>query len=161
MLKSAKRWFTVSAKSSSTLPESLTSTGADSLRQAALAAWRCCSMLRLAAKSPSRRLPLSSTLAVTPTSGIRTSGKLHGYCLEIAMPTLVEELSARAKTLPAEDRARLAEELLESLDQEPESEVEAAWDREIERRVSEIESGTAELIPAEEVHAEARRLLRR
>ncbi len=77
------------------------------------------------------------------------------------MPTLVEELSARAKTLSAEDRARLAEELLESLDQEPESEVEAAWDREIERRVSEIESGTAKLIPAEEVHAEARRLLRR
>ena len=77
------------------------------------------------------------------------------------MPTLVEELSARAKTLSAEDRARLAEELLESLDQAPESEVEAAWDREIERRVSEIESGTAKLIPAEEVHAEARRLLRR
>ncbi len=77
------------------------------------------------------------------------------------MPTLVEELSARAKTLSAEDRARLAEELLESLDQEPESEVEAAWDREIERRVFEIESGTAKLIPAEEVHAEARRLLRR
>jgi putative addiction module component (TIGR02574 family) len=81
--------------------------------------------------------------------------------LEIVMPTLVEELSARAKTLSAEDRARLAEELLESLDQEPESEVEAAWDREIERRVAEVESGTVNLISAEEVHAEARRLLRR
>ena len=77
------------------------------------------------------------------------------------MLTLVEELSARAKTLSAEDRARLAEELLESLDQEPESEVEAAWDREIERRVAEVESGTAKLISAEEVHAEARRLIRR
>ena len=62
VLKSAKRWFTVSAKSSSTLPESLTSTGADSLRQAALAAWRSLSIIRHAAKSPSRRLPLSSTL---------------------------------------------------------------------------------------------------
>jgi putative addiction module component (TIGR02574 family) len=81
--------------------------------------------------------------------------------LEIAMPTLVEELSARAKTLSAEDRARLAEELLESLDQEPESEVEAAWDREIERRVAEVEAGTAKLIPAEDVHAEASRLIRR
>jgi putative addiction module component (TIGR02574 family) len=77
------------------------------------------------------------------------------------MSTLVEELSARAKTLSAEDRARLAEELLESLDQEPESEVEAAWDREIERRVAEVESGTVKLISAEEVHAEARRLIRR
>ena len=77
------------------------------------------------------------------------------------MPTLVEELTARAKTLPPEDRARLAEELLESLEQDPELEVEAAWDREIERRVIEVEAGTARLIPAEDVHAEARRLIRR
>ena len=77
------------------------------------------------------------------------------------MPTLIEELSARAKTLPPEDRARLAEELLESLEQEPDSEIEVAWDREIERRVAEVEAGTAKLIPAEEVHAEARRLIRR
>ena len=77
------------------------------------------------------------------------------------MPSLVEELSARAKALSAEDRARLAEELLESLEQEPESEVEAAWDQEIERRVAEVESGTARLVTAEEVHAEARRLIRR
>ena len=31
------------------------------------------------------------------------------------MPTLVEELSARSKTLPSHDRASLAEELLDSL----------------------------------------------
>ena len=77
------------------------------------------------------------------------------------MSTLVEELSARAKSLPPEDRARLAEELLESLEESPESEVESAWDQEIERRVAEIEAGTAELIAAQDVHAEARRLLRR
>ena len=63
--------------------------------------------------------------------------------------------------MSAEDRARLAEELLESLDQEPESEVEAAWDREIERRVAEVESGAVKLVSAEDVHAEARRLIRR
>ena len=77
------------------------------------------------------------------------------------MPTLIEELSARAKTLPPEDRARLAEELLESLEQDPDSEIEVAWDREIERRIAEVEAGTAKLIPAEDVHAEARRLIRR
>ena len=77
------------------------------------------------------------------------------------MSTLVEELSARAKTLSAEDRARLAEELLESLEQEPESEAESAWDSEIERRVAEIEAGTAKMIASEDVHAEARRLIRR
>ena len=76
------------------------------------------------------------------------------------MSTLVEELSARAKTLPAEDRARLAEELLDSLQEESDTAAEDAWDREIERRVAEIEAG-AKLISAEEVHAEARRLIRR
>ncbi len=77
------------------------------------------------------------------------------------MPTLVEELSVRARTLSAEDRARLVEELLDSLQGESDVEAESAWDREIERRVAEIESGTAKLISAEEVHAEARRLIRR
>ena len=77
------------------------------------------------------------------------------------MPTLVEELSARAKTLPSHDRARLAEELLDSLHGDSDTEADAEWDREIERRVAEIEAGTVTLIPAEEVHAEARRLIRR
>ena len=76
------------------------------------------------------------------------------------MSTLVEELSARARTLPPEDRARLAEEMLDSLQEESDADVERAWDREIERRVAEIESGV-KLISAEEVHAEARRLIRR
>ena len=76
------------------------------------------------------------------------------------MSTLVEELSARAKTLPAEDRARLAEELLDSLQEKSDAEGDDSWDREIERRVAEIEAG-AKLLSAEEVHAEARRLIRR
>jgi putative addiction module component (TIGR02574 family) len=86
--------------------------------------------------------------------------KLQEELSEVAMSTLVEELSARAKTLPAEDRARLAEEMLDSLQEESDAEAGNSWDREIERRVAEIESG-AELISAEEVHAEARRLIRR
>ena len=77
------------------------------------------------------------------------------------MSTLVEELSARAKTLSPEDRARLAEELLDSLQEASDADAEAAWEREIERRVAEIESGAVKLIPAEDVHAEARRLIRR
>ena len=77
------------------------------------------------------------------------------------MPTLVEELSARAKSLPPEDRARLAEELLDSLQEVADADADAAWEREIERRVAEIESGAVKLVPAEDVHAEARRLIRR
>lgn len=77
------------------------------------------------------------------------------------MSTLVEELSARVKALPAADRARLAEELIESLEAQADPEAEAAWDREIERRVNEIQSGAVSLVSADDVHAEARRLIRR
>ena len=77
------------------------------------------------------------------------------------MPNLVEELSARAKTLPSHDRARLAEELLDSLQLGSDAGADAAWDREIERRVAEIEAGSVTLISVEDVHAEARSLIRR
>jgi putative addiction module component (TIGR02574 family) len=76
------------------------------------------------------------------------------------MSTSVEELAAKAQELSPEDRARLAENLLASLQDEPQSEVEAAWDREIERRVEQVRAGTAHLIPAEDVHADARQIYR-
>jgi putative addiction module component (TIGR02574 family) len=44
--------------------------------------------------------------------------------------------------------------------QDPDEEIEAAWAEEIKRRLEEVESGTAKLIPAEEVFAEIRRLLK-
>ena len=75
------------------------------------------------------------------------------------MTDLVDELSRRARALPPEDRVRLAEELLATV-QEVDAEVEQAWDTEIRRRVAEIDSGTAKLVPAEEVFAEVRRLLK-
>lgn len=73
------------------------------------------------------------------------------------MRTGAEDLELAVLSLPAGDRARLAKRLIESLDQDPE--VEAAWEREIARRVSRIESGEATLIPADEVFSEARRLI--
>lgn len=74
------------------------------------------------------------------------------------MSTLVEDLARKAKQLPPEERIQLAEELLATV-QEIDSEVEAAWDEEIRRRLGEIENGTASLIPAEEVFAEVHRIL--
>jgi len=53
---------------------------------------------------------------------------------------------------------RLAEELLATV-QEVDAETEAAWSEEIKRRIAEIDSGTARLVPADEVFAEVRRLL--
>jgi len=76
------------------------------------------------------------------------------------MSYLLAELSQRARELPLEERAQLAEELLASLNTYADSEIEAAWDEEIRRRVDECERGVAKLIPAEEVFAEARRLAR-
>ena len=75
------------------------------------------------------------------------------------MSDLVEELARKARALPPEERVRLAEELLATV-QEVDPEVEAAWDEEIRRRIAEIDSGTAKLIPAEEVFAEVRRLIK-
>ena len=76
------------------------------------------------------------------------------------MTTLVEELSQKARALSPEDRARLAEDLLASLEDGPESSavVEAAWEHEIRQRVEEVKSGTAKLVPAEDVYAETRRI---
>lgn len=75
------------------------------------------------------------------------------------MSALVEELSRKALSLSPEERVQLAEELLATV-QEVDAEVEAAWDDEIKRRIIEIESGTAKLVPAEEVFAEIRSLIK-
>ena len=76
------------------------------------------------------------------------------------MSDLIAELSAQAKALPPEERARLAEELLASLDPH-ETEVEAAWDEELRRLIDEVERGTVELIPADQAFAQIRRALGR
>ena len=73
--------------------------------------------------------------------------------------SLVEELSRKALSLSPEERVQLAEKLLATV-QEVDAEVEAAWDEEIKRRIAEIENGTAKLIPAEDVFAEVRRLIK-
>ena len=74
------------------------------------------------------------------------------------MAYLIEVLSSQARTLPAADRVRLAEELLATV-HESDDEVEAAWDEEIRLRIADIDAGKAKLIPAEEVFAQVRRLL--
>jgi putative addiction module component (TIGR02574 family) len=76
----------------------------------------------------------------------------------------LERLEAEALELPVRERARLAQRLIESLDEdaaEDPAEVEQAWEEEIRRRLAEVEVGTAELIPAEQVFAEIRTQLKR
>ena len=74
------------------------------------------------------------------------------------MSSLLAELSVRARNLAPEERAQLAEGLLESLQERPSPEIEAAWDAEILKRIGEYERGEAVLFPAADVFAEARRL---
>jgi putative addiction module component (TIGR02574 family) len=70
----------------------------------------------------------------------------------------IEELVKRARALNPQDRGRLAEELLASLDEGSDADAEAAWEQEIARRVGEIEARRARLILAEQVFAETARI---
>lgn len=74
------------------------------------------------------------------------------------MSALLDELSKMAQSLTVEERAQLAQELLESVERDADPDVQAAWDAEIADRVTKYERGEAKLIPAEEVFAAARRL---
>lgn len=74
------------------------------------------------------------------------------------MTDIVAELAERGRTLALGDRTRLVELLLETLHEPPLSEIEVAWDREIERRIDAFDRGEVETFAAEDVFAEARRI---
>jgi putative addiction module component (TIGR02574 family) len=67
------------------------------------------------------------------------------------MSRTLTDLWKEASDLSEKDRADLAGLLIESLEGEPDVDVEAAWAAEIERRVAELEAGTVEGIPWEVV----------
>jgi putative addiction module component (TIGR02574 family) len=75
------------------------------------------------------------------------------------MAASLKEIEQQARSLVAEERAQLAETLLESL-HSPISDIEAAWAREIEDRVAAFDRGDVPAYAAEDVFAEARRLSR-
>ena len=74
------------------------------------------------------------------------------------MSDIVAELAERSRSLAIEDRSRLVELLLETLHETPLSEIEAAWDIEIEKRVAAYDRGEVQTFAAEDVFAEARRI---
>jgi len=71
-----------------------------------------------------------------------------------------DEIVARAMSLPQEQRVRLAEELIASLDGEIEADVEELWLAEAEKRLNDFRSGKTPGIPADEAFARARQALR-
>ena len=76
------------------------------------------------------------------------------------MSDTLKELEAQARSLSPEERARLAELLLESLRDAPLAEIEKAWELEIAERAAAYERGELPTFSAESVFAEARRLAR-
>jgi len=72
------------------------------------------------------------------------------------MPDQVAELVKRGRELAPEDRERLVDQLLESLNEPAAAELDKAWEAEIERRLGEYERGEVQAVDAEEVFAKAR-----
>ncbi|HVQ39807.1 MAG TPA: addiction module protein [Pyrinomonadaceae bacterium] len=72
------------------------------------------------------------------------------------MSTRADSILDTALALPPNERAWLASELIASLDETKDSDVETAWAAEIERRIAEVESGHAETTSWEEARTRIR-----
>jgi putative addiction module component (TIGR02574 family) len=73
------------------------------------------------------------------------------------MSASLAEVERQAHTLSPDEHARLTEVLLESIQNSSLSEIEAAWQLEIENRVAAYDRGDTETFPAEDVFAEVKR----
>ena len=62
-----------------------------------------------------------------------------------------EKVLSEALSLDTRERAEIAAELIASLDGERDEDVEAAWAAEADRRIEEVEAGTAKLVPWRDV----------
>ena len=77
------------------------------------------------------------------------------------MSTRANTLLDTALALSPNERAWLASELIASLDESKDSDAEAAWASEIERRIAQVESGNAETASWEEARARIKKTLAR
>ena len=75
------------------------------------------------------------------------------------MSRTFEDVRNEAMALTPEERGHLAEELLDSVESDEGIEWDDEYAAEIQRRVAEIDAGTAELVDSDEAIANARRLL--
>ncbi|MEH6498010.1 MAG: addiction module protein [Pseudoalteromonas distincta] len=72
----------------------------------------------------------------------------------------LESITSAAMTLPERERAKLARDLVASLDGPADMSVAEAWDAEVCRRINDIESGKTELLDADEAISHARAQIR-
>jgi putative addiction module component (TIGR02574 family) len=78
--------------------------------------------------------------------------------MEVLMSQSIDSVVIEALKLTREERARVADRLLASLNDD--DTIEKAWEIEVERRIAEIESGNAPLVPAADAIARARNALK-
>ena len=83
-------------------------------------------------------------------------GLLHPLHMTISLKRKADALVTRLKP---EERVELADMLYASLPRAYENGVERAWEKEIDRRLDEYESGKSKAIPSRQVHAAVRRRL--
>jgi len=102
------------------------------------------------ARALARFLPLGLSASVCPVS----LPEEHNQGV-IPMKLTPEQLEAELLQLPPAVRARLAEALLDSLE-EADTELDRAWAEEAERRYQELKGGTVTAVPAAEALAKAR-----
>ena len=67
-----------------------------------------------------------------------------------------ERILIEAMDLSIKERAAIAGQLIRSLDGPADDDVEIAWQKEIQKRIEEIDNGEVELIPWEEIREIAR-----
>jgi putative addiction module component (TIGR02574 family) len=72
----------------------------------------------------------------------------------------LDDLIRRVLSLGVDERARLAERLIESLDELSEAEAAEVWATEAERRLHAYRAGEVQAIPAEQVMNDAEDMLR-
>jgi putative addiction module component (TIGR02574 family) len=76
------------------------------------------------------------------------------------MPETAAELAMKGRQLPREERERLVDALLESLNEPASLALDEAWSAEIDRRLAAYDRGEVVALPAEEVFAKARTIAR-
>jgi len=75
--------------------------------------------------------------------------------------TTTAKLTEEILSLPCEDRIRIVETILESLNAPDDKNIEQAWAVEAERRIDDLNAGLVQSIPGAEVFADIRQRLGR
>jgi Putative addiction module component len=72
----------------------------------------------------------------------------------------IEQLTEEVLSLPSGSRALLADKLVESLEFDTDSAIQAVWVTEAKSRRDDVRDGSVQTIPGEEALAQVRRLLK-